>query len=261
MDPASFLIARVAAPLRQQALDELRRAIIEGELAPGTRLIERALCERMRVSRTVVREVLRQLESEGLVAMIPQRGPVVRALNENEARELYAIRAVLEGLAARIFATEAAAGQVTRLIATVDAVETAYRGGDPKQVIAAKNRFYAVLFEAARGEVLASMLGSLHARISRWRALGLAHPQRSPERSAQSIAALRALAAAIRSRDAQAAERLARAEAENAAAEVFRLLGIASESVAARSGPPGPSIASTGEPCPPSRQGQSASTR
>lgn len=225
MDKAPFSVERVAAPLRQQVLDELRRAIIDGEIPPGSRLIERDLCARMGVSRTVVREVLRQLESEGLVGMIPNRGPFVRSLSLDEARELYAIRAVLEGLAARIFVTQASAEQVDRLQHTVEAVEFAYAGGDAKQVIAAKNEFYAVLFEAARGEVLSSMTASLHARISRWRALGLTHPERSADRSAQSVEGLKQLAAAIAARDAERAENLARTEAENAAAEVFRLLG------------------------------------
>lgn len=225
MDKASFSVERVAAPLRQQVLDELRRAIIDGDIAPGSRLIERDLCARTGVSRTVVREVLRQLESEGLVGMIPNRGPVVRSLSLEEARELYAIRAVLEGLAARIFVEAATDEQAARLLDTVREVEAAYAGGEARQVITAKNRFYAVLFEAARGEVLASMTASLHARISRWRALGLTHPERSPDRSAQSVDGLRRLASAIAERDADRAERLARDEAQNAAAEVFRLLG------------------------------------
>lgn len=225
MDKAPFSVARVAAPLRQQVLDALRRAIIEGEIAPGSRLIERDLCSRLGVSRTVIREVLRQLESEGLVGMIPNRGPVVRALSLDEARELYAIRAVLEGLAARIFVTQATPEQTQRLLATVGEVEAAYAGGEARQVIAAKHRFYEVLFESARGEVLAGMTAALHARIARWRALGLTHPDRSPDRSAQSVAALKDLAAAVAARDADRAERLARVEAENAAAEVFRLLG------------------------------------
>ena len=225
MEKAPFTVERVAAPLRQQVLDELRRSIIEGEIAPGSRLIERDLCTRLGVSRTVVREVLRQLESEGLVGMIPNRGPVVRSLGADEARELYAIRAVLEGLAARIFVEQASDAQVEKLLASVSEVESAYAGGDARQIIAAKNRLYSVLFEAARGEVLASMTASLHARISRWRALGLTHPERSPDRSAQSVEGLRKLAAAIAARDAESAERLARIEAQNAAAEVFRILG------------------------------------
>jgi DNA-binding GntR family transcriptional regulator len=224
MDKAPYSIERIAAPLRQQVLEELRRAIIDGELAPGTRLIERDLCERLKVSRTVIRESLRQLESEGLVGMIANRGPVVRSLGMAEARELYAIRAVLEGLAARIFAEQATAAQIERLKNSVADIESAYRAQNPKMVIGAKGRFYAVLFEAAHGEVLGAMLATLNARISRWRVLGLTHPGRSPERSAQSVAALRALVAAIAARDPVSAEQLARDAAANAAAEVFRLL-------------------------------------
>ena len=87
-----------------------------------------------------------------------------------------------------------------------------------------KNRFYEVLFEGAGSETLSSMLGTLHARIWRWRALGLSHPQRSDSRSQESIAGLRAMLAAIRQRDAEAAERLTRDEAHGAATEVMRLI-------------------------------------
>jgi len=96
-------IPRAAAPLRRQVVDELRHSIISGRLRPGARLVERELIAMMGVSRTVIREALRQLESEGLVAMIPNKGPVVRELTLVEAKDLYSIRAVLEGLAARLF--------------------------------------------------------------------------------------------------------------------------------------------------------------
>src|SRR5277367_656435 len=100
--PAAFsLIERSAAPLRRQVLEELRSSIISGRLLPGARLIERELIAMMGVSRTVIREALRQLEAEGLVSNIPNKGPIVRELTIEEAKDLYAIRAVLEGLAAR----------------------------------------------------------------------------------------------------------------------------------------------------------------
>src|SRR5271167_1412107 len=103
--PRSSLAAipKSAAPLRKQVLDELRQSIISGRLSPGERLVERELISMMGVSRTVIREALRQLESEGLVAIIPNKGPIVRTLTWEEAQDLYAIRAVLEGLAARLF--------------------------------------------------------------------------------------------------------------------------------------------------------------
>ena len=230
MDPLPTLdIRKFAAPLRQQVLDGLRQAIIAGQLAPGARLTERELTEMMGVSRTVIREALRQLESEGLVALIPNKGPVVRELSLAEAKDLYHIRAVLEGLAARLFVENAGDAQVRQLAQALDVVAGAYARGDAREVLATKNRFYDVLFAGARSATLSSMLGTLHARIWRWRALGLSHPQRSAQRSRESVRNLRAMLAAIRKRDADAAERLTREEAQRAAAEVMRLIGSAAE--------------------------------
>ncbi len=217
-------VQKLAAPLRQQVLDGLRQAIIEGRLAPGARLTERELTEMMGVSRTVIREALRQLESEGLIAIIPNKGPVVRELTPGEAKDLYSIRAVLEGFAARLFVEHADEAEVKKLAQALDVVIGAYERGDAQEVLETKNRFYDVLFEGAGSETLCSMLGTLHARIWRWRALGLSHPQRSGERSRESIEGLRAILAAIRRRDAETAEKLMREEAQHAAAEIMRLI-------------------------------------
>ena len=217
-------IQKFAAPLRQQVLDTLRQAIIDGRLAPGARLTERELTEMLGVSRTVVREALRSLEAEGLVHVIPNKGPVVRELSREEAEDLYQIRAVLEGLAARLFVQHATADQIEQLAQTLKIVVEAYESGDAARVLETKNRFYDALFAGARSETLSSMLATLHARIWRWRALGLTHPGRSADRSRESIAHLRDMLTAIRSRDADAAERITRDEASRAAHEVMRLL-------------------------------------
>lgn len=226
MDPLPALeIQKRAAPLRQQVLDALRQSIIDGRLAPGLRLTERALIEMMGVSRTVVREALRQLESEGLIAIIPNKGPVVRELTLAEAKDLYRIREVLEGLAARLFVENASDVQIKKLAEALDVVAEAYAVGNAQQVLETKNRFYDVLFEGAGSETLSSMLNTLHARIWRWRALGLSHPGRSAARSRESIRDLRAMLAAIRKRDSEATERITREATKRAAAEVMRLLG------------------------------------
>ena len=217
-------LQREAAPLRRQVVDRLRRSIVSGRIPPGARLIERELIASFGVSRTVVRETLRELESEGLVALIPNKGPVVRALSLAEAADLYAIRAVLEGLAARLFATRADAAQARRLARALDATAGAYTHGDPERIFTAKDLFYRVLFEGAGSETLSLMIGALHGRISRWRALGLGHPRRSPTRSRESIRNLRAVVAALRKRDGDLAEKTMRHEVTRAAAEVARLL-------------------------------------
>ncbi len=178
----------------------------------------------MGVSRTVIREALRQLESEGLVAMVPNKGPIVRELTLAEAKDLYSIRGVLEGLAARLFIENASQSQVAELEAALDKATEAYQTDDPEQSLEAKNRFYDVLFEGAGSETLSLMINSLHGRIWRWRALGLSHPQRSANRWKESIANLRNMVDAIQKGDAASAEQILRDEVTKAATEVNRLL-------------------------------------
>lgn len=222
--PPAPSIRRSAAPLRHQVLDFLRQSIISGRLAPGSRLVERELIEMMDVSRTVIREALRQLETEGLVATIANKGPVVRELSASEAKDLYAIREVLVGLAARLFVLNAKPGQLESLQIALDEVTRCYAAGDPTAILPAKNIFYDALVLGAGSESLSSMISILHARIWRWRALGLSHPKRSPKRSRESISALRAMFAAIKAGNAAQAEKLAREETAQAAAEVIQLL-------------------------------------
>lgn len=221
-------IEKVPASLRQQVLERLREAIISGALAPGERLTERTLTEQMGVSRTVLREALRQLEAEHLVEVIPNKGPVVRALSPEEAEDLYRIRAVLHGLAARIYVENADENSVDRLEETLAAVVDAYDSGDAEQVLDAKTSFYDVLYEGTRSESLSAMLATLHARIARWRALGLGHPKRSAKRSRESMKNLKAIVEAVKERDAEAAERLTREEDSQAGSEIMRLLAFES---------------------------------
>lgn len=93
--------------LRQHVRAKVRAAILDGTLPPGGRVIEQDLARRFGISRGPVREALRQLELEGLVRCEPHRGTFVAITShESHVRELYSLRAVLEGLAARIVATE-----------------------------------------------------------------------------------------------------------------------------------------------------------
>src|SRR5687768_16541072 len=99
--PARPRATPIAAPLRRQVIGLLRNAILTFEYEPGQRLVERDLCERFDVSRTVIREALRHLEAEGLIQIVPNRGPVVSAATPAEARDLYEVREALEPMAAR----------------------------------------------------------------------------------------------------------------------------------------------------------------
>lgn len=217
-------IAKHAAPLRQQVESALRQAITDGRFLPGRRLTERELTAGLGVSRTLVREALRQLESEGLIAVIPNRGPIVRQLSTEEIEDLYAIRAVLEGLAARSFAEKAGDESLRLLGGAVADVIAAYAAGDAAAALEGKNRFYDILVAGAGSQSLSTMLATLHTRIRQWRAVGMTHPQRSPGRSQEAVAGLKAIWSAISRRDAAAAEAATRDEARRGAAELMRLL-------------------------------------
>lgn len=218
-------VEKRAAPLRRDVVDALRKAIIEGRLAPGSRLIERELIDLTGVSRTVIREALRQLESEMIIETIPNKGPIVRQLTPAEAKDLYAIRSVLEGLAARMFVEHASDEETEALKDALDRTAEAYRDSPPEVILNVKNEFYDILFVGAGSPTLSSMISTLYARIWRWRAVGLGHPKRSANRSKQSISELRRLYNALKNRDADLAEKIARTEATNAAKEIMRLLG------------------------------------
>jgi DNA-binding GntR family transcriptional regulator len=229
----------VPAPLRLQTLNGLRQAIIRGELAPGQRLREEELSALTGVSRSVVREALCQLQAEGLIVTVPNKGAIVRELSPDEAMDVYRIRGLLEGYAARLFVEHASAEQVSRLAAAGDAVVAAYATGGMKTIFKAKERFYAILYGGSGSEVLRSLYGTLNARISLWRARGLmGHPDGGIE-AARSVRDVRAIVAAVKRRDAAAAEHTVRERVLTAARNVLRSLGQSAQPVAVRRAEPG----------------------
>lgn len=109
------LIKRRAISLRVQVEDYLRAAIITQRFSPGERLVERELCDLLGVSRPSVLDALRQLEAEDLIVNARYRGPVVATINAEDARQIYEVRALLEGLAGRGFVTYGPKKAVTKL--------------------------------------------------------------------------------------------------------------------------------------------------
>ncbi len=170
-------VTRFAAPLRQQVVDQLRSSIVEGRYPVGSRLIERVLCEEMQVSRTVVREALRQLESEHLISLVPNVGPIVRSLTRDEVRGLYEVRAALESLAGSACAVRVDQSIVERLDDALDAIAH-LEPSDIHGLLRAKDRFIGVLVAGSGNAVIGEVLSSIHARVSQLRAMTLQTPGR-----------------------------------------------------------------------------------
>lgn len=214
-------VERVAAPLREQVLDLLRREIVEVRLRPGQRLVERELIERIGVSRTTIREALRQLAAEGLVTTIPQKGAIVAAPSAKQAAELYEVRALLEAAIAREFALNASDAQVEALRDAFGAVDESQDAVDEGLFLQTKDRFYAVLFDGSGNATIREILEGLQARIAVLRATTVA----APGRPKSSVAEIEAIVEAIERRDAEAAGAAMSQHVEEAAATLFAQIG------------------------------------
>jgi DNA-binding GntR family transcriptional regulator len=195
-------VSRIAAPVREEVVSALRRAIIAGRLRPGTRLLERELCLALRASRTTVREALRQLEAEGLVETIRGRGVAVRLMDERQLRDIYEAREALEPLAVRLFIERAAPQVQAELEKAFEQLANACEAGDVAAIIEAKFRFDGALFKGSGNELLQKLAAAIGARVAYLRRASLSRPGR-PMQSLQEIGQIMA---AIRAGDAEAAQ-------------------------------------------------------
>lgn len=178
-------VKRTAAPLRQEVTAALRRAIVTAEFAPGERLVESVLCEKFAVSRTVVREVLRQLEAEGLVTIVPNRGPEVATLTVREAESLYEVRRALESLAGSLFAERATDEQCTGLVQCLNEVKKAMASSDAGRKLEVKDQYYDVLLAGAGNDEISRLLKIVNARTQVLRMYSLSAENRGPQTVAE----------------------------------------------------------------------------
>jgi len=197
----SVTLERPSTLIRDQVAAYLRDAITSCELKPGSVLVEREICEVTGTSRATVREALRQLQSEGMVVSEVGRGTIVASLTQAEARQIYEVRGALEGLAARLFTTNASETQVEDLSASVERMSEWL--DDPDRMLETKAAFYEILFLGAGNAELRRLWDSTRRRATLVRATSLSIPGRPP----QSLSEIRAIMAAIRDREPDEAER------------------------------------------------------
>lgn len=170
-----------AAPVRKLVADNIRSAIIAGKFAPGARLKEQELMAWTGVSRTAVREALRQLEAEGVVGNIPNKGPVVAQVTPEEARCHYEVRAALESLVARTAASRVTEGDIEKLRALELALRSSYENGSVEEMLVVKNQLDKQLLGICANDLLTGFLDVIHARLSYLRPLVLSQPARLQE--------------------------------------------------------------------------------
>jgi DNA-binding GntR family transcriptional regulator len=221
MNQPGLRISKQRATIRHLVEEKLRELIATGHFKPGDRLVERELCEALEVGRTSVREALRQLEAEGLIRTEPHRGPVVTKVSLEEARQLYQLRALLEGFCGAEFAVKGTDDELARLKEACEAFAAAASGSAPtEQLVARKAEFYRCLIKGARNIYVEDMLTSLHNRVSMLRATTMTQPHRLPT----SVEEIRDITDAICSRDAERARQASILHVEESSKIALQLL-------------------------------------
>lgn len=195
----------------------IRELIREGELHPGQRIIEVDIASRFGVSRTPVRDALQRLISEGLVSVGARRGLVVTELEPQQILELYALREVLEGFAARLAARHSSDSEIQTLRQLVRR-EAAQE--DPADLALTNRLFHQAIYSAARNRYLLASLNGLRDSLALLRSTTFS----APGRPATALEEHTRIVDAIERRDGTAAEELARGHiraAERLRVEMF----------------------------------------
>lgn len=155
--------------LHDELVDRLRRQIVEGELAPGDKINEKALCQTYQVSRTPLREALKVLAREGLVVLTPHRGAQVSMLTVEDMEEAFPVIGALEALAGELACRNATDAEIARIEALHDRMATAHDMRDRTKYFRLNQQIHDALAKAARNPTLTTMREMLDGRVSRAR--------------------------------------------------------------------------------------------
>ncbi len=209
-------------PLGEVAYNVIRTAIIQGRLRPGQRLAETELAEKMGLSRTPIREALHKLELEGLVTTRPRRGTIVRELPLGEIEEIYVIRALLEGFAARLAARTIQSRDVKALERLLERMSRATGKGDVVEICTVNTRFHRALSAASKSARICNLIDTMRDQMWRFRLITMSVPGR-PQAVLEEH---RKMVDAVRDRDGELAERLLYQHALSALASIKLTLGV-----------------------------------
>lgn len=167
--------------MREVVLTELRNAIFVGSIKPGDRLVETTIANLMGISRTPVREALRQLESEGLAINIPRKGTVVKGICVEDAKEIYEIREVLEGLAARGACLHISRMEIRELRQIIREMDQCIKSGNEEKYVYVHNRYNRIIIDACKNKRLISQMESIYEYLKSLRRISLLTDERKLE--------------------------------------------------------------------------------
>ena len=198
--------------LRSKVFKALENDILEGIYKPGENLTEIKLSEQLGVSRTPIREAIRQLELEGLVKFVPNKGAVVLGITWEDIQDIYVIRTLIEGLAVRWATEKMTEKEMEALKESVELSEFYTYKNNMENLRKFDSTFHALIYEACKSRPLNHMLTTFHHYVQKARAVSFAIPGRANEALEEHKAILQAMT----SRDSASAEKLMIQHVQNA---------------------------------------------
>lgn len=156
-------------PLRDVVFNTLRQAILKGELAPGERLMEIQLAEKLGVSRTPIREAIRKLELEGLVLMIPRKGAEVARISEKSLRDVLEVRRSLEELAIELACERMTQEELKELEEAQKKFGDAIETGDAMAIAETDEHYHDLIYQGTGNDKLVQILNNLREQMYRYR--------------------------------------------------------------------------------------------
>ena len=164
--------------MKEQALIQLRNSIMLGHFAPGQRLVERVLGDQLQVSRTVVRECIRHLESERLVTIVPNTGPKVTELDKAQIQEIYQLRSLLESEAVLKCAEKITREEAQTLLPMVARIEALLAKQQIIKALELTTQLYHTIFEVGGLNITWDLIEQLNSRINQLRIRSLSSSAR-----------------------------------------------------------------------------------
>jgi DNA-binding GntR family transcriptional regulator len=162
---AADILSIPRAALHQQVAQKLRQMLVENRIPPGAKLNERELCEALQVSRTPLREAIKMLAAEGLVELVPRRGAIALALDEDDVAHTFEVMAGLEGLSGELAAQRITEGELAEIQALHYEMLAAYTRQDLPAYYGLNARIHRAINAAARNPVLAATYDQVNARL------------------------------------------------------------------------------------------------
>ncbi|WP_175639400.1 GntR family transcriptional regulator [Metabacillus schmidteae] len=202
------IVGILTTSITAQVSNAIRDAIVNGEYEPGQKLSEITLSEYYQVSRTPIREALKQLEREGLVEIIPRVGTCVAKPTEKELKELFRVKEVLEGLAAGLLAENRNRDIINHLQSTINGMEKAIQESNNKLYVHANTTFHQAILTGADNSKLSYLLNLLLNQIPYNRYVYLTIE--NPKRLENSLNEHKAILSAIEKGNREQAERAMR---------------------------------------------------